>query len=163
MYWDVLDVNTSSIHPRRFANEFLVIILIYQAMKPTDNFCPSHAIVYRRLATSASPRHDIFLTKFSLKRDSAGENVSILSHHICKLIRDNNPAHTIHYLWLSLTCRFQARHAFPSYLDIDFDIEVFDFDIKVIFSKISRYRVLINFDIEVMNDFDIEVMTSISK
>ncbi len=24
--------------------------------------------------------------------------------------------HTIHYLWLSLPCRFQARHSFPSYL-----------------------------------------------
>ncbi len=29
-------------------------------MKPTDNVCPSHAIVYRLLATSASPTRDIF-------------------------------------------------------------------------------------------------------
>ncbi len=27
-----------------------------------------------------------------------GENVSILSHDICRLIRDHDPAHTIHYL-----------------------------------------------------------------
>jgi hypothetical protein len=31
-----------------------------------------YAIVYRCLATSASPTRDIFSTKFSLKRDSAG-------------------------------------------------------------------------------------------
>jgi hypothetical protein len=31
-------------------------------------------------------------------RDTAGENVPILSHDICKLIRDHDPAHTIHYL-----------------------------------------------------------------
>ena len=43
-------------------------------------------------------------------------NVSILSHDICKLIRDHDPAHTIHYLWLSHPCRFQARYSFPSYL-----------------------------------------------
>jgi hypothetical protein len=36
-----------------------------------DSRC-SHAIVYRRLATSASPTRDIFSTEFSLKRDSAG-------------------------------------------------------------------------------------------
>ena len=52
--------------------QFLLIVLIYQVMKPTDNVCPSHAIVYRRLATSASPTRDIFSTKFSLKRGSAG-------------------------------------------------------------------------------------------
>ncbi len=51
-------------------------------MKPTDNVCPSHAIVYRCLATSASPRHDIFSTKFSLKRGSA-VFFSIISFDSC--------------------------------------------------------------------------------
>ncbi len=45
-----------------------------------------------------------------------GGNVSILSHDICTLISDHDPAHTIHYFWLSLPCRFQARYSFPSYL-----------------------------------------------
>jgi hypothetical protein len=31
-------------------------------MKPTDNTCLSHVIVYRRLATSAIPTQDIFST-----------------------------------------------------------------------------------------------------
>ncbi len=35
---------------------------------------------------------------------------------ICRLIRDHNPAHSIHYLWLSIPCRFQAWYSFPSYL-----------------------------------------------
>ncbi len=45
-----------------------------------------------------------------------GLNVSILSHDICTLIRDHDPAYTIHYLWLSLPSRFQAQHSFPSYV-----------------------------------------------
>ncbi len=40
----------------------------------------SHAIVYRRLATSASPTRDIFSTKFSLKRDSAGGKMCLFCH-----------------------------------------------------------------------------------
>ncbi len=40
--------------------------------------------------------------------------MSILLHGICRLIRDHGPRHTIHYLWLSLPCRFQARCSFPS-------------------------------------------------
>ncbi len=56
----------------RVTTEFLLIVLFYQAMKPTDNAYPSHAIVYRRHATSAIPMRDIFSTKFSLKRYSAG-------------------------------------------------------------------------------------------
>ncbi len=82
-------------------------------MKPTNNSCPSHAIVYRRLATSASPMRNIFSTKFSLKRDSAGENMSILLHDIYRQIRDHDPTHTIHDLWLSLPCRFHALYSFP--------------------------------------------------
>jgi hypothetical protein len=39
----------------------------FQVMKPTDNVCPFYAIVYRRLATSASPTHFTFSTKFSFK------------------------------------------------------------------------------------------------
>ncbi len=45
-----------------------------------------------------------------------GKNSSILSHDICRLIRDHDPAHAIHYLWLSLSWRCQARYSFPSYL-----------------------------------------------
>jgi hypothetical protein len=41
------------------------IVLIYQAMKPTNNISLSHAILYGRLATSASLRRDIVSTKFS--------------------------------------------------------------------------------------------------
>ncbi len=100
----------------RVTSQFLLIVLIYQVMKPTYNVCPSHAIIYRRLATSASPTLDIFSTKFSLKLILLGGNVSILSHDICRLIRDHDPAHTIHYLWLSLPFRFQARYFFRSYL-----------------------------------------------
>jgi hypothetical protein len=48
-------------------------------MKHTDNACPSHAFVYRRLATSASPTHDIFSTIFSLERDSAGGQIHVKS------------------------------------------------------------------------------------
>jgi hypothetical protein len=39
----------------------------------TCKICPSHAIVYQRLATSASPTRDIFSTKFSSKRGSWGK------------------------------------------------------------------------------------------
>jgi hypothetical protein len=56
----------------RVTSLILLMVLIYQVMKPTDNVGPSHAIVYWRLATSASPTRDIFSTKFSLKRGSAG-------------------------------------------------------------------------------------------
>ncbi len=37
----------STIRVLRVTTEFLLIFLIYQAMKPTDNACPSHAIVYQ--------------------------------------------------------------------------------------------------------------------
>ncbi len=43
-------------------------------VKPTDNTCHSHFIVYRRLATSASPTRDIFPTKLSLKIHSFSED-----------------------------------------------------------------------------------------
>ncbi len=53
-------------------------------MKPTDNLnvCPSHAIVYWRLATSASPTRNIVSTKFSLtwKCDSAGGKMCLFCH-----------------------------------------------------------------------------------
>ncbi len=39
-----------------------------------------NAIVYRRLATSASPTRDIFSTKFSLKRDSVGGEMCLFCH-----------------------------------------------------------------------------------
>ena len=67
----------------RVTPQFLLIVLIYEVMKPTDNVCPSYAIVYRRLATSASPTRDIFSTKFSLNRDSAGgECVHSVTWHL---------------------------------------------------------------------------------
>jgi hypothetical protein len=137
-------------------------------MKPTDNVCPSHAIVFEALlrvqaqrmsfmlfdskastflpypqteATLMSmahlmisryntcnnllPKHvlacggsgcDIFSTKFTFKRDSDEGNVSILAYDICRLIRHHDPAHTIHYLWLSLPCWFQDQYSFSSYI-----------------------------------------------
>jgi hypothetical protein len=88
-------------------------------MKPTDNVCPSHAIVYRRLATSASsPTRNIasVSTKFSLKRGSAGGKCVysvILSHDICRLIRDYDPAYTIHYCDFHFPADFRLYLPFP--------------------------------------------------
>ncbi len=64
------------------------------------------------------PKARHFFDKISLSVILLGENasVSILSHDICRLMRDHHPAHAIHYLWLSLPCRFQAQYSFRSYL-----------------------------------------------
>jgi hypothetical protein len=42
-----------------------------------------------------------------------GENVSILSHDICRLIRDYNPAHTIHICDFHFPVYFRLDILFP--------------------------------------------------
>ncbi len=50
-----------------------------------------------------------------------GGKVSILSYDIYRLIRDHDPPHAIHYLWLSLPCRFQlGRQEFNATFSIRF-------------------------------------------
>jgi hypothetical protein len=79
-----------------------ILILADSSHLPSDEaYKQCLSLPCNRLTTpcyECKPNTQHFLTKFSLKRDSAGENVPILSHDICRLIRDHDPAHTIHYL-----------------------------------------------------------------
>jgi hypothetical protein len=57
MFHSFIDIGLTS--------SFLLIVRIYQVVNPTNSACLSHAIVYRLLATSASPTH--FFNKIFIK------------------------------------------------------------------------------------------------